>query len=465
MKLLNINEDDKGPVNWNNAQPKDTQEAYDWAVRQDMSARHQMDVFTKKLAPFEKHVITAWNGEFKTPVSHKIKNQYTWWGIPKGTPHEDEMFRAIKFYVERRERARKLQGRYSRLVSKLKKQSRTESFNDMKYKVKPVIFPSTSVPRRIHYTPDNYFNNPYWTKECISRYAGTVGHFDKFTPAERTTLVELDRTLRRYGIGGMEKLYGCTVQNGKWQDNRFVVIGGDEKVIWKHMGGNIVYVDGKRISMSILTNAENHHAVARQKDILRPLMPKADVKEAAYPNYKELGITEPGEWDNHPHVVKTSDFYPSSGNNSPRSEEILQFERDRARKGQSFKKQEDIICRRLYDIADEFPNELLVRALPDQNDEWFLDHYHQETLIPAAVQANPDAYQMIELSGAMFWEDMRSGDEYPDGPYEEFYILKSSPRYKYILNLLNRYKQLEKLKMNVWHSMPVIRLDPNGKQW
>jgi hypothetical protein len=68
----------------------------------------------------------------------------------------------------------------------------------------------------------------------------------------------------------MEKLYGSTRKNGKWTDNRFVAIGADGRVIWKRVGGNVIYVDGKKISVSYLTNTDVT-SLAKQKQFLEPL--------------------------------------------------------------------------------------------------------------------------------------------------------------------------------------------------
>lgn len=278
MKLNIVSEND-GPVNWESQKPKNTEEAYAWAIKQELSARHQKAVFMEKLLPYEKHVATSWGPDnFKIPMEHVIKYNWTWWGIPKGTPNSDKIWKAIKFYVERFEHARKLEGRYGRLVAKLKKVARTETFNDLKYKVPEKTIASADVPRKIYYDKDHYFNNPYWDKEnVISRYAGTVGHYDKFNQTERNTLVELDRALTRNGLAGMEKIYASTRKNGKWSDNRFVAVGANGRVVWKHLGGNIIYVDGKRISIGYLTSTD-HNSIDMQQKILGPLKttPKPD---------------------------------------------------------------------------------------------------------------------------------------------------------------------------------------------
>lgn len=257
MKLNNIVENDEGPVNWNNVEPQTTEEKYAQALKQEAAMRHQKDVFREKVEPFLPHLIRSWKPDkFTSPVTHKTRFNHYWYGLPEGTPNGEQMWKTFKFYTDRYEAARKMEGRYNRLAIQLKKVSRTETFNDLKYKVPAEKLSSNQVPRRIYYTKDKYFNNPYWDREdVISRYAGTPGHFEEITQPERNMLVELNRTLTRNGLDGLSKLYGSTKRIGaKHQENRFVVLGANGRVIWKHIGGNQCYVDGKKISMSLMTN-------------------------------------------------------------------------------------------------------------------------------------------------------------------------------------------------------------------
>lgn len=270
MKLDNVSQSD-GPVNWNNLENKTTEEQYNWALKQAMAAAHQEKVFREKLKPFEKHIITAYKGNFKVPVTHKIKCGFHWWGIPEGTPNADKLWAPLEFYAKRANHAEKLNGKYRRLAAKLKKVARTEKFNELKYKVPAQTIPSAEVPRRIYYTDDKYFNNPYWNREdVVSRYAGQVGHFPGYTHAERNLLVELDQTLTRNGLSGLEKMYSSTAKKGKWTDNRFVVFGAGGKVIWKHIGSNTVYINGAKISMSNIVGT-SQFALDMQQKILGPL--------------------------------------------------------------------------------------------------------------------------------------------------------------------------------------------------
>lgn len=274
MKLLNVGDNDQ-PVNWQNVENQNIEDGYKQAVKQQSAARHQYTVFSQKLKPYEKHIITQWNGEFQSPVSHKIKYGYTWWGLPVGTPNGDQLWKAIKFYVARVNQARKMESKYARIAAKLKKAARTERFNELKYKTTIQTIPSSEVPRRIYYAPGEgkYFNNPYWNREnVISRYAGQVGHFPEYTPTERNMLVELDQTLIRNGLAGLEKMYGSTIKSGRWANNHFVVFGANDKFIWKHVHGNLCYVDGKKVSISWLTNPKE---VEFQQKIFEPLKQKA----------------------------------------------------------------------------------------------------------------------------------------------------------------------------------------------
>ena len=274
MKIFNIAETTDEPVNWKNIETKGTEDTYRRAVKQEASARHRHAVFEEKLHQYQKLVATSWQEDgFKTPVSHKIKTEFLWWGIPTGTPNADKLFQAIKFYVDRTNRARKLMGKYQRLAAKLKKVHRAETLKDLKSKSTFTHIDSADVPRRIIVSPHKYFNNPYWDRDnVVSRYAGPVVHFPKFTTAEQTTLIELERTLRKFGIPGMTKMYGSTIKKARWNDNRFVAFGADGRLIWKRMGGNTVYIDGNRVSITLLTNViVGSTDEMAQRDALEPL--------------------------------------------------------------------------------------------------------------------------------------------------------------------------------------------------
>jgi len=77
--------------------------------------------------------------------------------------------------------------------------------------------------------------------------------------------------LKRNGLAGMETLYVSRIKVGKYvPDNRFVAFGANGKLIWKHVRGNTVYVDGKKISISYLTGTQAHDLML-QKALLEPL--------------------------------------------------------------------------------------------------------------------------------------------------------------------------------------------------
>ena len=109
MRLLTVTETtEDAPVNWKNLEPKNTEDKYTWALKQELAARQQMRVFKTKMGPYEKHMITSWNPDkFPTPVSHSIKFNHRWLGIPKGTPKAEEMWKAVQFFVGRFERAKR----------------------------------------------------------------------------------------------------------------------------------------------------------------------------------------------------------------------------------------------------------------------------------------------------------------------------------------------------------------------
>lgn len=144
-------------------------------------------------------------------------------------------------------------------------------------------------------------------------------------------------------------------------------------------------------------------------------------------------IVDQSEWENKP--------VPQWG--TP-GHDPAKHRSDRERKGKALKHQDDILIRRMIQIEDKFPHELLSRGVPAQN-----DHNFPEMDIPAAVKANPDAYTEIEVPGTWFWEDMRDNDDYPDA-YEVYYILQSSPRHDEMVKILNRHNQLKKLRSNLF---------------
>lgn len=269
MKLMGIVETEGS---FEIVKPTDTADKYLAALRSAKAAQHQYLLASDQLRKFEPHVLNSYNGNWKEPVSHQAKFGYSHWAMPAKTPNGDELWRTVEHYGKRVARAYKLAGRYRRLATKFRQQYRGEMLDDLKSKNSAGDVPSSRVPRRIHYTKTNYFNNPYWIRDnVITRYAGHVGHFPNFTNAESNTLAELERTLRRYGIPGLKTLYGVTLKKGRQQINHFVVIGADGRFIWKRIGGNTCYVDGKKVSITYLTDANAPDTLDMQKQLLEPL--------------------------------------------------------------------------------------------------------------------------------------------------------------------------------------------------
>lgn len=281
MKIFNIVETSEDePVNWENKKSGGTEEEYYRAVKQEASARHHSEVFMSMALKYSDLVVKAYNpDEFKVPVTHKIEFNYIWWGIPEGTPNAERLWAAIKLHVERYEHANKMMGRYQRLAAKLKKKYRAETLSDLKLKNVPVRIDSVNVPRKIYYTSTSYFENPYWEPDnVIRRYAGPAGHFPNFKPAELNTLVELEKSLRKFGLPGMTKMFACTIKknNGPYgvvNKNRFVAFGADGRLIWKYTtGGNVIYIDGKKVSITNLINVTvGSRAEMDQRNVLEPL--------------------------------------------------------------------------------------------------------------------------------------------------------------------------------------------------
>lgn len=270
MKLFETNDE---AVNWTNDEPRSTSEAYVWALKRAASAYNAAIVYRHKFNPYEKLLVNSWNGEFKVPITHSMKVEHSWYGVAKSTPNGDTIWNAVKPIADRINKASKAYGKYTRLAAKLKKTYRVETFNELKYKTASKEEASLNVPRRVYYSKDNYFGNPYWIREdVLHRYAGPVGHFPHWKEAEKTKLVELERTLKRNGIPGMTKMEGVVIKNHKWTDNKFVAYGANGRLIWKHMtGGNVIYIDGKKVSITDLTDTSNVKRLARQQEILEPL--------------------------------------------------------------------------------------------------------------------------------------------------------------------------------------------------
>lgn len=253
MKLFNISENNQDSVNWKNTEFDTFEQEMLWTINKQRAAKHEQEILLQRFDLYKKHLVKSWNGKFPIPVSHKAEVQHQWFGMPEGTPNGDKIWKEVEFYINRIEHARKLAGKYERLVAKIKKEARTKSLEKLK-KAPNQIIPSADVPRRIYYSHNHYFNNPYWDngENIISHYAGSVGHFSGFNKSEQHTLAELNQTLIRYGLGGMDKMYGVSFKPDYINQepcNKFVAFGADGRLIWKCNYGNIVYIDGKQVSI------------------------------------------------------------------------------------------------------------------------------------------------------------------------------------------------------------------------
>lgn len=258
MRLFETNDQ---AVSWTNTEPADTPEAYVWALRKAKALHHQHEILLAKFKPYAKHLIKGnYRGEFNTPIVPKSQikvGQYDTYAIPQGTANADKLWEIVQSIGKKTAKAWKMMGKYTRLAAKLKKTYRDETF-DALHKVDPKQISPNEVPRRIYYTKDRYFNNPYWDREnVVMRYGGPVAHFPELNAQERVTLVELERTLKKHGLPGMTKAYGTIVKRDRWRVNRFVAFGANDRLIWKRIGSNIVYIDGKKVSISDLTDTYN----------------------------------------------------------------------------------------------------------------------------------------------------------------------------------------------------------------
>src|SRR5271170_61004 len=101
MKLIRVHETTEDePVNWgNNAELKTTEEKYLRALKQETSMRHQCEVFLHSILPYEKELIKAYNPDkFPVPISHMQKFQYSYWGLPKGAPNGETVWKGFMHY-------------------------------------------------------------------------------------------------------------------------------------------------------------------------------------------------------------------------------------------------------------------------------------------------------------------------------------------------------------------------------
>lgn len=277
MKLFETTED--GPINWENRKSVGTEDEYNRAVKQEASMQHRRQVFVDKVLQYSHVVVKEWKPEnFKIPVVDKIKVYGRWWGVPADTPNADKLWKALKFYVDRYDQADKMIGRYGRLVTKLRKKFRAEIVNDLQSKEKAVRINAVDVPHKIYYAKNKYFDNPYWEREnVVQRYAGPVGHFPHYTTAELNVLVELEKSLKKFGLPGMTKVFGCTVKiggPGSHNKNRFVAFGAEGRLIWKCVNGNYIYIDGKRVPITAVINVVGASSKAEldQRKYLEPLL-------------------------------------------------------------------------------------------------------------------------------------------------------------------------------------------------
>lgn len=143
---------------------------------------------------------------------------------------------------------------------------------------------------------------------------------------------------------------------------------------------------------------------------------------------------EQSEWENHPFKRVDND---------------KQLRKERDRKYYSLKHQDDILATRYIALEDKYPNEIKSRGVPDEADP---DPAYGYTEIPPEVEANPDAWTTIECPQRWLY-DLKQNEVYD--PHEEFYILKTSPRHQLVVNILERHKQLTKLKMKMYMWPPV----------
>lgn len=152
-------------------------------------------------------------------------------------------------------------------------------------------------------------------------------------------------------------------------------------------------------------------------------------------------IEQPGEteWENHHFQL------PRVITDTPDERKHLWKEKDR--KNISIRHQDDIIANRYIALEDKYPNEIKSRGVPDDNDS--TSDYMP---VPPEVEADPEAWTTIECNGRWLY-DMQQNDACD--PHEEFYILKSSPRHQLVVRIIERHKQLMRLRHRPWPPMVI----------
>jgi hypothetical protein len=148
---------------------------------------------------------------------------------------------------------------------------------------------------------------------------------------------------------------------------------------------------------------------------------------------KVFEVLDQSEWEN----VRT----PKDPNNPNQYWDL------RRKRAMALKQQDHVLANKFIALEDNFPNEIKSRSVPDEHDE---DSEYMD--VPDEVEKNPEAWVTMKVPGAWLY-DARHDEHYPDS-YEEFYVLKTSPRLKQVESIINRMVQIQKLrdKLYLWPS-------------
>lgn len=149
-------------------------------------------------------------------------------------------------------------------------------------------------------------------------------------------------------------------------------------------------------------------------------------------------IAEGSEWDNVPFEIDTQ------------NRDYQAFQKEKNKRLLSLRNQECILTDRYIAMEDKYPAEFMSRGVPDEN-----DHESEWMDVPNRVENNPDGYDTIKIPGRWLY-DMKYNEGYPDA-HEEFYLLKTSPRYQTVKRILNREAQIVKMREQSYLWPPTVR--------
>lgn len=149
-------------------------------------------------------------------------------------------------------------------------------------------------------------------------------------------------------------------------------------------------------------------------------------------------VLNQSEWENVPFVRGKDDTDPNA------------FHKERTKRLKSLRNQDNLLVQQYIAFENKYPTEFKSRGVPDESDE---EGQYME--VPPQVENNPNAYDTIKIPGSWLY-DMNDNERYPE-TYEEIYLLKTSPRYKAVMRILNRYLQIKKMRDKIYLWPPTVR--------